>query len=278
LSSNSFAAEKIKIAVLPFEIGASGVPPDAATGIADMLVTALVKTKAYDVVEREQLQKILSEQKFGMSGLVDASTAVQIGKMIGVKKILTGKITQMGLKKASAIFFDISTATVSIDLRMINVETGVVEYAESATGDERLVSLPKDVWGVHAGIQSFDGSVFVDASRKAIDSIIGKMMENIEQLGYVVAVEGNLIIIDLTNADGLQKGQRLQIIKMGKPIIHPATKKVLGQSREIIGNIEIIEVGSDFNNAKIVDAKGEIKEGDRISTKGIKKKKKDEEE
>ncbi|MBI5214090.1 MAG: hypothetical protein HY957_12110 [Nitrospirae bacterium] len=286
LCGNVYASERLRIAVLPFEIGATGVPTDAAVGIADMLVTALVKTKIYDIVEREQLQKILSEQKFGMSGLVDPSTAVQIGKMLGIKKIITGKITQMGVTQSEIIFIRVATAKVSIDARIIDVETGIIESAETATGEETLTRISGDnlasllqkeqLRGVQAGVASFDQSVYATASRKAVDSMVDKIMENIEHLGYVIAVEGNVILIDLTKAQGLQVGTRLQVVRMGKSIIHPVTKKVLGAGKEIIGNIEVTELESEWSKAKLLDSKGELKIGDRVSTKGIKRKKEDE--
>lgn len=286
LCGNSYASERMRIAVLPFEIGASGVPPDAAVGIADMMVTALVKTKVYEIVEREQLQKILSEQKFGMSGLVDPSTAVQIGKMLGVKKIIIGKITQMGVTQSEVIFIKRATAKVSIDIRIIDVETGIIDSTETATGEESLTRISGDnlasllqreqLRGVQAGVSSFDQSVFANASRKAVDLIIDKIMENVEQLGYVIAVEGSVIMIDLTKAHGLDVGTRLDVVRMGKSIIHPITKKVLGAGKETVGSIEITELEPEWSKAKLLDSKGEIRVGDRVSTKGIKRKKKGE--
>lgn len=283
LCGNAYASERVRIAVLPFETGAPGVPPDAAAGLADMMVTALIKTKVYDILEREQLQKILSEQKFGMSGLVDPSTAVQIGKMLGIKKIIIGKITQMGITQSEAIFIKLATAKVSIDVRIIDVETGIVENAETATGEETLTRISgenlatllqkEQLRSVQAGVSSFDQSIFANAARKAVDSIVDKIMENVEQLGYVIALEGNVIMIDLTKAHGLEKGMRLQVLRIGNPVIHPITKKVLGASKEIIGTIEITELESGWSKAKLIDSKGEIRVGDRVSIKGIKKKK-----
>ena len=287
LCGNASASERMRIAIMPFEIVASGVPSDAAVGLADMLVTALVKTRVYDIVEREQLQKILSEQKFGMSGLVDPSTAVQIGKMLGVKKIIIGKITQMGVTQSEVIFIKVATAKVSIVVRIIDVETGIIESAETATGDETLTRISGDnlasllqkeqLRGVQAGVSSFDQSVFANASRKAVDSMVDKIMENVEQLGYVIAVEGAVIMIDLTKSHGLEVGTRIQVVRMGKSIIHPITKKVLGAGKETVGNIEITELEPEWSKAKLLDAKGEIRVGDRVSTKGIKRKKKEDE-
>lgn len=288
LCGNAYATDKMRIAILPFEIGASGVPPDAAVGLADMMVTALVKTKMYEIVEREQLQKILSEQKFRMSGLVDPSTAVQIGKMLGIKKIFIGKITQMGITETDAIFIKVATAKVSIDVRIIDVETGVIEIAETATADEKMTRFSgeniaallqkEQLRGIQVGVHSFDKSVFADTSRKALDLLVDKILENVEVLGYVVVVEGSVIMTDLTKAHGIQLGMQLPVVRMGKPIIHPATGKVMSVGKETVGNIEITEVESELSKAKILDSKGQIKVGDRVSMKGIKRKKKEEEE
>jgi curli biogenesis system outer membrane secretion channel CsgG len=51
-----------------------------------------VKTGRFEVVERALLQKILEEQKLSMTGVIDKSSASQIGKVLGVKAIITGSV------------------------------------------------------------------------------------------------------------------------------------------------------------------------------------------
>ncbi len=54
------------------------------------LITELVNARnpLLKIVDRNNIQKILDEQKIGMSGVVNESTAVGTGKLIGVKAVL----------------------------------------------------------------------------------------------------------------------------------------------------------------------------------------------
>lgn len=53
------------------------------------------------VVDRMHMRYILEEQKMGMSGLFDQSTAARAGRLLGVKTVLVGKIVSFNLSKGS---------------------------------------------------------------------------------------------------------------------------------------------------------------------------------
>jgi hypothetical protein len=44
------------------------------------------------IVERDNLELILEEQRMSLSGIVDESTAVEVGNLLGAKAIITGKV------------------------------------------------------------------------------------------------------------------------------------------------------------------------------------------
>src|ERR1035438_8143167 len=73
-----------------------GQDVDIGKGIADLLVTDLVKDGTYSVIERKALDKIMSEQNFSNSNRADPTSAAKIGKLLGVDAILVGSITQFG--------------------------------------------------------------------------------------------------------------------------------------------------------------------------------------
>lgn len=47
-----------------------------------MLSTTLASSRQIRVAERDQLDKILEEMQLGMTGLLDPSTAAQVGKIV----------------------------------------------------------------------------------------------------------------------------------------------------------------------------------------------------
>src|SRR3989441_8108813 len=95
---------KRRVAVLDFDyatvreyvLDIFGRDEDIGKGIADMLVTDLVRNGTYSVIERKQLDRILQEQNFQQSGRADATSAVQLARILGVDAIIIGSITQFG--------------------------------------------------------------------------------------------------------------------------------------------------------------------------------------
>jgi curli biogenesis system outer membrane secretion channel CsgG len=115
------------------------------------------------IVERERLQDIRSELSFEQSGEVDGATAQKIGKLLGVRYMVTGKITRFACKKselstgwgvgalvgkvtgsglAGAVAGSAHTANVKftgrLDVRFIDTQTGEILGTfkdENDTGD-----------------------------------------------------------------------------------------------------------------------------------------------
>ena len=74
------AEKKIRIAVMPLDMRQVKrwwtSNWDVGDGIAETIITELVNTGEFTVVERIQLQKVLDEQQLGKEGVLDPATAV----------------------------------------------------------------------------------------------------------------------------------------------------------------------------------------------------------
>ncbi len=92
-------------------------------------------TNRFRVFERAKLDLILQEQNFQhFPGLVDQTTAVKLGKMIGVDAVLTGSITNISFKKSEGIKIGPikvgkSYAKVVMTIRIIDVTTGEILFS-----------------------------------------------------------------------------------------------------------------------------------------------------
>jgi hypothetical protein len=73
--------------------------PNEGAYYLDELTLQLVNTRSYIIVDRSDIDKILTEQNFQMSGYVDDNTFVSIGKFIGARVVITGNISDTGLQK-----------------------------------------------------------------------------------------------------------------------------------------------------------------------------------
>ncbi|MCP4581215.1 MAG: SUMF1/EgtB/PvdO family nonheme iron enzyme [candidate division Zixibacteria bacterium] len=109
------------IAVL--ELEAKGVTIIEASALSDRLRAELFKTGKFRVVEREEMDKILTEQGFQMTGACTSTECVvQAGQLLGVKQMVAGSVSKVG-------------NTYSVYSRLVNVETG--ELVEVATYDSQ---------------------------------------------------------------------------------------------------------------------------------------------
>ena len=78
-----------KIAVLPFEY-LDGRASLGSRLIAEKLTNAFVEVGKLTVIERSMIDKVMKELKFESSGAIDAATAKELGKGLGVDAIVTG--------------------------------------------------------------------------------------------------------------------------------------------------------------------------------------------
>lgn len=105
------------VAVLDFNSFMMGEDGGAAVNlgkaITAMLVTEFSNRPGIRVIERAQLNDMLREQDLVLSGRVDESSAIQIGKLIGAQYVLLGQ--------ASSIVDNLR-----MDIRAVDVETSEV--------------------------------------------------------------------------------------------------------------------------------------------------------
>lgn len=103
---------KSKIAIVSF-VNIDGTTSELGQYIAEELITRLYQTGRFEVIERQLLEKILDEHRLSMSGFVDASSAQEIGRILGVDAITSGSIADLD-------------ESVKVNARLISTETGQV--------------------------------------------------------------------------------------------------------------------------------------------------------
>jgi TolB-like protein len=114
------------IAIMPFTDGGSygKDKEDFAAlqkGLAGMMISELGQNTALRVVDRENIQAIIDEQKLGKDGYLDQATAAKVGKLVGAKYMIMGT------------FIDFY-GRFRIDARLVDVETS--EVIKSVTSDK----------------------------------------------------------------------------------------------------------------------------------------------
>jgi len=137
--TNLRKAPLLRMAVVGFDVTTSTYGLQMVDKKAeDMLTTALIKTGRFRMIDRKHIKKVIDEQKFQISGMVDTATAVKIGKLLGAQVIVTGSITEMGCSAASFIA-KVTSCRASMDIQLINVETAEIIVAETGEGTSKSV-------------------------------------------------------------------------------------------------------------------------------------------
>jgi|TARA_B110001454_G_scaffold190717_1_gene190051 TolB-like protein len=99
------------IAVVDFN--GNNISDGEVKALTDRLRVELFKTKYFKVIEQEMMEEVLKEQGFQQSGCSTDECMVEIGRLIGVEKIIGGSISKVG-------------NTYSISTRIVSVETGSI--------------------------------------------------------------------------------------------------------------------------------------------------------
>ncbi|MBI4607518.1 MAG: hypothetical protein HY726_00740 [Candidatus Rokubacteria bacterium] len=87
------------------------------------------------------------------------------------------------------------------------------------------------------------------------------------RLGYVVFVDTNRVVIDLTAQDGLRPGSVVSLRRNKIPIIHPITGELLGELDEEVATGKVVEVRERFSVVEIQSSTpgNEIRVKDRVT-------------
>ena len=137
------AHEKPRLTIRAFDNKAGSGTEVPASAITEMMTTELLNSGLFSLMEREKLDYIADEIRLGQSGLVDSSTAPELGRIKGAQYSMTGAITLYyynasggvvpipGLGGAGAASI---TGYVTLDIRIMDNATSEVVYAAAETG------------------------------------------------------------------------------------------------------------------------------------------------
>jgi hypothetical protein len=106
--------QKELIAILDFDpVGASKAESIA---MSDRLREELLRTGRFTLVDRAQLNKVLEEQALQQTGCTSQDCAVQVGRVLGVRKLVTGRAIKVGenLWQVSGTMVDAETAEIVV--------------------------------------------------------------------------------------------------------------------------------------------------------------------
>ncbi|MBL8966526.1 MAG: hypothetical protein JNG85_05900 [Spirochaetaceae bacterium] len=115
------AAETPTVALSDFVVN-SGNPSYSflGKGFAEIVAFELKKSPDLRLVDREKRNELLGEMEFALTGLTDPAAQLEIGKLLSVRYLVGGSITDMG-------------GPLLVSLSMVDVETSEVVWRDQVT-------------------------------------------------------------------------------------------------------------------------------------------------
>jgi curli biogenesis system outer membrane secretion channel CsgG len=282
------ARPRMRVAILDFEYASTGQTTSILGGIApsqgvsDLLTNKLVDGGAYTLVERSRIQAVLREQNLGTSGRIDAATAAQVGRILGVDAVIIGSITRYNLSERSRGLNILGvgsnrrrhTADVQITARLISTNNSEILATAQGSGQAEESSGGFMVSGiVSSGTDSANTDQLLSAAAQAaveqLSTTLNEKAGNIAtqsgagEVGALVAdVAGNTVILNRGSQDGFQTGMTLSIERVTREVKDPATGAVIRTVTASVGRIELTSVDARSSEGRVVSGTG-MRVGDR---------------
>ncbi|HBG00986.1 MAG TPA: curli production assembly protein CsgG [Firmicutes bacterium] len=125
-------------------------------GGTEMLITALQRSRQFNVLDRHRFGDLMNEQNLVSSSRITPGQGPELGALSGAQFMITGSITEYQVSKETKGIGliiagkggtqEYARASVALDLRVTHLTTGEVVWAESLQGE---------IFGEKVGIQLF---------------------------------------------------------------------------------------------------------------------------
>jgi curli biogenesis system outer membrane secretion channel CsgG len=183
--SQSLAQGKPRLGVLRFtnDTRAGWWSGTAGRDLQDMLAAELASMGSFQVLERKELDAVISEQDLGDSGRINPKTAAKIGKIKGAQYLVAGTVSAFeegtsGQGGGVSVFgFSVGGKTakayMAVDLKVIDTTTGEIAEARTveATSESKSQSVGVSVPFVSTGFQKHEKTPTGKAIRACIIEI-----------------------------------------------------------------------------------------------------------
>ena len=263
------AQAKIRIAIWDFENNSerqwwfSGdLGPAARNQIETSISGNRVLSATFSVIERAKLDLVMKEQNLSSAGALDPQGAAKVGKILGVKYIVTGAIDRFSINTTRAavsrlgVGGNVAQAETTINMRFIDTTTGERIVSLSADGDVkkgggflRGTSLSRDAeWGIASeAIQKAAMAIvekLVSGNQLAAITAAGGATGGID--ARVVKVDGRRVYINMGASSGIKVGDKFAVFSVGEELVDPVTGAKLGAEEKQTGTGVVTDVQEKF--------------------------------
>ena len=268
-ASPAMAQAKIRVALWDFENNSGRsywfddrLGPAARNQIDTAFSDNAALREKFTVVEREALELVMKEQGLSAAGALDPQTAAKVGKLLGVKYIVTGGIDKFAINTTSG-----GIGRLGVGGQLVQADATInVRFIDTTTA-ERVVSVSADA-EVRKGGGFFRGnSLSRDAEWGLASEVIEKVAKDLViKLAVpttlarvtpgggtasglearIAKVDGNRAWLNIGSSAGVKVGDKFAVFNVGEAIVDPDTGATLGTDEKETGTGAVTEVQERF--------------------------------
>lgn len=231
-------------------------------------INALVQTRKFTIVGRSDLKDLLKEQDLGDSGLVDAGTSAEKGKIKGAEFRQVVTVDSFLEENTDAAFASGRKAT----KRRFQLSAQSITY--NASTGEALDSSNFQVEKMDV-LDKPDGQVS-DAKRtdELMPALAKEMAEKVAARtvdvlypAKILDVEDKVVTINRGDTSGIQIGQIWNVFGPAKTVTDPDSGEVIKRKGANLGRVKITSVDPTYSQGEIIEDRG-IVAGSIVSPPG----------
>ncbi len=270
---SDYRGPKLRIGIVNFENKTPSKTFGIGEAATDMLGTILGKTNRFIVIASQDMKHIADQQALNASGMVNPATAAKMGQVLGLNALISGAITAYSEAVEGKDFAVYQSkkqiARVTVDYRVVDLETGVQLLADSGAGIyEKSTSAVLGMGSKTTYDTTLRDGALRDALTKATLNIV-KRMEKRKWSGRIASVKGSQIYVNAGQKSGINVGDKLMVYRPGDDIIDPVTKVKIGTEESFIGEITILQNDLGTGDLSLARGGAQFKAGDIVKLSGM---------
>lgn len=244
-------------------------------GMADLLISELVASQNFIVVERANLDKVVDEIDRQGNDLFRKEGKVDRGRLKNARYLIRGVINDFSQVGGGSLFVAARRlifggrgykARVSMTLTIVDIESGEIIDSVQCSGIARARSAygQAKYRGVTFGGDAFFktplGIATSNTIRRGIRGIVKKMPRVMWRPMIADVMDGNRIILNGGFNRGFRKGRYYQVRGEGRTVTDPSTGDVLQiMPGRRVGVLHIVDVSEKLTVAEVITGSGFVR-------------------
>jgi curli biogenesis system outer membrane secretion channel CsgG len=213
------------------------VESKVSDSVTSAVETQIVELGGAKIYSRSDLAKIMQEQQFQQSGMVNEDHLVELGKLAGVQYLVTGSINNFAQKfvskqemsnsgdtgndtlntlntlgnlaaLANNLALSGMTVETELNIKVLNVETGEVIFAKDITGKTSIGNIENPTFDqLVGGLKT--------AAREALHEVDAALSKHFKVRGYVMKLKSKeaerIALFNIGGKVGVKPGQKFWV-------------------------------------------------------------------